>query len=331
MFTNVIPELAEELALVSDEIARLADADGKNTATRDILSAVHATSGKGYRPSLLLLAGRMGPSYRDVVERLCRLGALVEYVHMASLVHDDIVDDSPTRRGAPTIQAKFGKDMAVFTGDLMLGQVMRVLLQENYRESGLLIAQTLRDMCVGEIAQADHLFDADTTTGQYYQNIFGKTVSLFITACKIGAMESGADSRSLEILGKLGEHLGYLFQIRDDLMDFLPEEKNDGKPVRQDFKEGVLTLPVLYALREARCEEKIRALILCAKEGRFLPEQTGELDRRIAEGGGFDAAVADAEFHRESICRLLEALDPSPARDLLADLVLSLSLPDLSR
>ena len=114
-------------------------------------------------------------------------------------------------------------------------------------------------------------------------------------------------------------------------MDFLLEGKNDGKPVRQDFKEGILTLPVLYALRNARCEEKIRALVLCAKEGRFMPEHIGELDHWIAEGRGFDAAIADAEHHRESVCQLLEKLDPCPARDRMADLVRSLTLPDLNR
>ena len=330
MFLKAIPELSEDLDLVSKEIGRLADLNRKNDATGDILNTVLSTSGKGYRPMLLLLVSRLGPSAEATRQRLCRLGALVEYVHMASLVHDDIVDDSPKRRGAPTIQAKYGKDMAVFTGDLMLSQVMQVLLEDGLRESGLLIAHTLRDMCVGEITQADHLYDCDTTVEQYYQTIFGKTASLFATACKIGAAESGQSRDAIELLGEFGRHLGYLFQIRDDLRDFLPDTESDGKPVRQDFREGILTLPVLYAIENPRCKEGIQSLVERARSGQFVTGDAVELDTWIRRGNGFAMAVAEAEQNRKRACALLEKLEKSPARDMLRELLESLLLPDFS-
>ena len=328
MFLKSIPELTEDLELVSKELGRLADLNRKNDTTGNILNAVLSTSGKGYRPSLLLLVSRLGPSSVAARERLCRLGALVEYVHMASLVHDDIVDDSPKRRGAPTIQAKYGKDMAVFTGDLMLAQVMQVLLEDDFQESGLLIAHTLRDMCAGEITQADQLYNCDTTVEQYYQVIFGKTASLFSTACKIGAMEGGLDRDTTELLGKFGLHLGYLFQIRDDLRDFLPGTENDGKPVRQDFREGILTLPVLYAMADPRCKEGIQSLVDRARSGQFSAENAAELDMWIRLGNGFAMAAKEAETNRRKASALLEALEKSPVRDMLKELLESLTLPD---
>ena len=308
---------------------RLAAADRRNSITAEILDAVTSADGKGYRPSLLLLAGRMGPDYKKVRQKLCRLGALVEYVHMASLVHDDIVDDSPTRRGVATVQARFGKDMAVFTGDLMLGQVMRVLLEENDRKSGLLIANTVRDMCAGEISQADCLFRCDTSVEQYYNNVFGKTVSIFVTSCKIGAMESGLDRGTIDLLGIIGLHLGFLFQIRDDLMDFLPDNGKEGKPVGQDFREGILTLPVLYALEDPRCRGDIEKLVCLAKQGTFTAKEAKELEALLVKGNGFAAAIADAENRQKSICELLDRLEKSAARDMLKELVQSLSLPKL--
>lgn len=154
MFFNALPGLQDELKQVSEEMENLLPSEWNQGAVGDIVQAILVGRGKGYRPSLLLLMGRFGPDYPSCNQRLYRLGALVELVHMASLIHDDIIDDSALRRGNPTIQARFGKKMAVFSGDLILGQVMSVLLKENLRESGVLIAGTIQDMCCGEITQS---------------------------------------------------------------------------------------------------------------------------------------------------------------------------------
>lgn len=329
MFTQTIPALSEELKMVYAGINRLAGADSRNDLAGEILRAVCLSSGKGYRPSLLLLTAKMGDRYEERKEALCHLAALVEYVHMASLVHDDIVDDSPMRRGAATIQARFGKDMAVFTGDLMLGQVMKVLLEENYRESGLLIAQTVRDMCVGEIGQADCLFDCETGVEQYYRNIFGKTASIFVTACKVGAIESGCDEKTVELMGKAGLNLGYLFQIRDDLLDFLPGDTNEGKMAHQDFREGIMTLPVLYAMNKAHCREGIKRLCASARKGTLSDEQIAELNDLISDGGGFRAAINDASYRRDEVISILNELKPCEALDLIKGLTLKLTLPEI--
>lgn len=329
MFFNALPGLKEELKHVSDEMERLIPSAWNQGAVGEIIESVLAGRGKGYRPSLLLLMGRMGPEYPRCSTRLYRLGALIEFVHMASLIHDDIIDDSLLRRGNPTIQARFGKETAVFTGDLILGQVMSVLLKDNLREAGVLIAGTIQDMCRGEITQADCRYKADVTRDEYYENIYGKTASMFVTACKIGGMESGCCTETVHIMGEIGLHLGYLFQIRDDLLDFLPKNEEDGKPVRMDFREGILTLPVIFSLSNQEYRAELEQLIGLAKLGNIGNKELDRLDEIIIEAGGFKAAIETAEGHRKRIEELLDTLPSAKVAKSLGHLISLLSLPEI--
>lgn len=329
MFFNALPGLQDELKQVSEEMENLLPSEWNQGAVGDIVQAILVGRGKGYRPSLLLLMGRFGPDYPSCNQRLYRLGALVELVHMASLIHDDIIDDSALRRGNPTIQARFGKKMAVFSGDLILGQVMSVLLKENLRESGVLIAGTIQDMCCGEITQSACRYRADVSKEEYYANIYGKTASMFVTVCKIGGLESGCSDEVIERLGEIGLHLGYLFQIRDDLLDFLPQNEEDGKPVRMDFREGIFTLPIIFSLSNLEYRAKLEDLIQIARDGRLKNEHLNKLDKLIAAAGGFKSTMEAAKEHRRRIEELLSMLPLSEAVKSIRYLISLLSLPDL--
>lgn len=330
MFFNALPGLQDELKQVSDEMEALLPSEWKQGRVGEMLQAILGGRGKGYRPSLLLLMGRIGPDYPACNKRLHRLGALVEFVHMASLIHDDIIDDSLLRRGNPTIQAQFGKEAAVFSGDLILGQVMSVLLKENLRESGILIAGTVQDMCHGEIMQSACRYRADVTKEEYYANIYGKTASMFVTVCKIGGMESGCPEKLVEQLGEIGLHLGYLFQIRDDLLDFLPKNEEDGKPVRMDFREGILTLPVIFSLADQACRLELTELIAAAKSREPKEAELDRLEQLIHAAGGFRATIEAAEEHRKRIEELLETLPSGRAVESIRYLISLLTLPELS-
>ena len=327
MFFNALPGLQNELKHVSDEMERLLPREWNQGKVGEIVQAVLAGRGKGYRPSLLLLMGRIGPNYSACKQRLYRLGALVEFVHMASLIHDDIIDDSFLRRGKPTIQAKFGKKTAVFSGDLILGQVMSVLLKDRMRESGMLIAGTVQDMCRGEITQSVCRYRADVSQEEYYANIYGKTASMFVTVCKIGGLESGCSEKTVEMLGEIGLHLGYLFQIRDDLLDFLPKNEEDGKPVRMDFREGVLTLPVIFTLEKTEYRAEMEQLIEAAKANNLSKEQLDRLDQLILSAGGFVRTAEAAEGHRSRVEELLSALPKGKEVKAIQHLISLLSLP----
>lgn len=322
-----LPGLRSELERVDAYLTQFLPPDWEAGKTGEIVRAVMGQSGKRYRPRLVLIAGRLGPGYPACTDRLCKLGALVEFVHMASLVHDDIVDDSPLRRGAPTVQSQFGKDMAVYTGDLILGRVLFVLLREGLRDSGMLIGRTIEDMCRGEIGQFDCRFRTDATQKDYLEHVYGKTASMFVTALTVGGMESGCTAEALSVLEELGAHLGYLFQMRDDLLDLTSEEVREGKPVRSDFREGIFTLPVLHALADPIYGPAMQALANRAAAGVLTPADLTELDRLVRVSGGLRMAVEAMEERRRAAAKLLAKLPAGDASQALAELLALLAPP----
>ena len=304
MLFHGLPGLEREMEQVSATMERLLPPEWKADSVRPVVEAALAGRGKGYRPGLLFTVARFGPDYEANWDRLCLLAGLAEYIHMASLIHDDIIDDSPVRRGQPTIQSAFGKKAAVFAGDLILGQVLRVLLREGLIRSGELLASTVQDMCCGEIRQEACRFRTDVTREMYYENIYGKTASMFVSVCKIGALESGCREKLVDTMAKVGLHLGSLFQIRDDLLDFSPRAEQDGKQSGMDFAEGIFTLPVIYGL-ETEHRPHIAALAELVQKGQFGPEQREELYIRLRDSGGFQRAIDEVNGHRQSILDIL--------------------------
>lgn len=329
MFFNALPGLESEMEQVSRQMEELLPSEWKQGAVGEIIQAILEGRGKGYRPSLLLMMGKLGPDYPSCKDRLYRLGALVEFVHMASLIHDDIIDDSDLRRGKPTIQARFGKEMAVYTGDLILGQVMSILLKDRILESGILLAGTVQDMCRGEIGQDSNAYKMDISEAEYYTNIYGKTASMFVTVCKMAGIESGCDSEVIGRMGEIGLHLGYLFQIRDDLLDFTKESLEDGKPMKMDFQNGILTLPIIYTLQNPACKKDMERLIRLAETGRLSEANLIELDDLILAAGGFEATMKKANEHRDRIKELLSTLPRCKSTETIGHLVAMLKLPKL--
>ena len=242
---------------------------------RTILQELLSAPGKQLRPMLTLLAAEALHADTAQTDRVCRLGALLEIVHMASLVHDDVVDDAPLRRGLPTTQGVYGKNIAVYTGDFLLSRVLSALLTEQMNRSGEVIAKAVEAMCLGETAHMQARFDAGVTEEQYLGFIRGKTVALFSAAFLIAGIESGASEALLEKLEELGVCFGYVFQLRDDLLDYISEDTKEGKAVHADIKAGYYTLPLIRALAGERGEE-LRSLL----------EQVNALDNA-------DAAVSD--------------------------------------
>ena len=211
----------------------------EGTATGAVLDDAASSQGKMIRPRLVLMAGSFGTDRDDVRERLYKLAAVVEMTHLASLIHDDVVDDAPVRRGKPSVQSKYGKNAAVYAGDFLMSRITFYLMREGLNRAGMVIAQAVEEMCAGEIGQAMCRYKEDVTIDQYLQNIHGKTVALFRACCRIGAMESGCDERVSRMLESFGECLGFMFQMRDDLLDFVPDSSMIGKKAHQDFREGI--------------------------------------------------------------------------------------------
>lgn len=206
-------ELQQEMEQVEKYLSDYLRDPGYGGAVGNILRDMQMSKGKRLRPRLLLMASRYGdgqePGRR---EKLCRLGALVELVHMASLIHDDIVDDAPLRRGLPTTQCKYGKDMAVYAGDLILSRIVQSLFRDGFYRVGALFGQAVESMCLGELGQMECRGRDDITVEQYMHNIYGKTAALCRLACLAGAVESGCSEDVQAQLEQLGINFGYMFR-----------------------------------------------------------------------------------------------------------------------
>ena len=201
--------------------------------------------GKRLRPILVLLSGRM---FGDGNPGLVRMAAVVEMIHTATLVHDDVIDMAKTRRGRPSINVVWGNHTSVLAGDWLYMQAFQVALRErNFAVLDVLIELTQR-MVEGELLQLDRIGKIAITEADYMELIDRKTASLFSACARLGAISSGADESAEARLSEYAWDLGVAFQLIDDILDFTSREKVLGKPVGNDLREGKVTLPLIYAL-----------------------------------------------------------------------------------
>ncbi|MPM29621.1 Heptaprenyl diphosphate synthase component 2 [bioreactor metagenome] len=322
---NELPGLERELEQVERCLGEL----GRDPLGREPLSAIMKTAmeqkGKRIRPVLILLAGRLGPDYPDAGERLCRLATVVELTHAASLIHDDIIDDAPLRRGRPTVQASFGKDMAVYAGDFLLSRILGYLMEHRMIESGTILARSMTEMCCGEITQYEAQFDTETGEERYFTSILGKTAAMFAASCELGALETGCDEAVVSGMRQFGRELGVLYQLRDDLLDFTSSAEQEGKPAGSDFRHGIYTLPVLHAFADPGVGPELKEI------ARKIPygDPEGVLYRRmeelVAAAGGVEYTRRVAARYESSACKWLACAPDSSAVEVLERLTHALA------
>jgi heptaprenyl diphosphate synthase len=256
----------------------------------DVAGHLLAAGGKRLRPTLALCAGyaargAAAPATAAVVTG----AAAVELVHLGSLYHDDVIDEAETRRGVPSVNARWSNIVAILAGDYLLAQAS-ALAASLGADVAALLAATIGELCRGQVLELQHLFDVTRSEESYFSSIEGKTASLMATASRIGAMVSNVSADSLDALTQFGHHLGMCFQVVDDVLDVTATEAELGKPTGNDVHEGVYTLPVIYGI--ARSEE-LRALL-----GRKLewPQVTRAVEL-IATPDVIDASMTVARTH----------------------------------
>jgi octaprenyl-diphosphate synthase len=248
---EVFDLVKDDLVLVEKEISC------ESVASVDAITAIgqylQEAGGKRLRPSLLLLSSKL---IGDGGESAVRLGAVVEMIHAATLVHDDVIDAAQTRRGRPSTNARWGNHTCVLAGDWLYMQAFHLALRErNFHILDLLIGLT-QMMVEGELLQLERIGRIDVTEADCMELVDRKTACLFSVCAKLGALVAGADSQTEEKLGEYAWNLGMAFQLVDDVLDFTAREKTLGKPVGGDLREGKVTLPVVYALERAQVEER---------------------------------------------------------------------------
>jgi heptaprenyl diphosphate synthase len=240
--------------------------------------------GKRLRPALVLVASRAGTPGREATDLAA---AAVELLHLASLYHDDVIDETTVRRGAPSVHSKWGNSVAILSGDFLFasGSLLGARAGDQVPR---ILARALADVCEGQIAETEHVGDPARPAQQYVETVRRKTAALFRSSCELGITTSGADPRMQEPLASYGEHLGLAFQIVDDLLDYVGDPSVTGKTPGTDLKEGVFTLPVLLA-----CEAD-PAMIEELQPGRRdlervlgLLHSTGALDTTLERARGY--------------------------------------------
>ncbi len=276
------------------------------------LSMLHA-GGKRVRPALALLTASMYGNEAGIVP----LAAALEMIHMASLIHDDVVDGASTRRGEPTVNILHGNRYAIHVGDYVLVKAVEIVRAQP--ESDRLL-RILADLCVemslGEVEQLRGAFDTAQTEETYYYRIDRKTALLMASSCQAAAVASGGSEEEIELFYKIGYHLGMAFQIQDDILDLHSNANTLGKPVGRDLANGILTLPVILVLQKDFAE---REELLCLIEGHFAGGQA-EVDRAVAiieAQGGVTAAQERAESYLRQGEAYIAALPDFPQKEIL--------------
>lgn len=274
---------------------------------------IHVSGGKRVRPALLILSSRMC-GYEG--EACHKLGAVVEMIHSATLVHDDIIDDANMRRGRTSVNARWGNEITVLMGDWLYMTSFSLALEERkFKILDILIDVTCK-MVEGELIQLSVNGSHDITEEQHLDISRRKTAFLFSACCQIGGILGSASDKEQDLLRQYGLNIGLAFQLIDDVLDLTSTESTLGKPVGSDLKEGKLTLPLIYVLREGKPQHREMVISALCGDG-SVSVNNKEILKLVREYGTADRVVAMAQALARDAKQYLEAFPPSEARDAL--------------
>ena len=326
MIATAIPPLGSAildlsmLAQVSDEVERV-----EEELRRQVASQVHLVEqvgrvtleagGKRLRPAFVALAAKAIRSDVDE-DRVVRLGACMETIHMATLVHDDVIDGSPTRRGRATAAAEFGNTAAILGGDVLLAKAMVLLARDGDLQIIRTVSEAVVEMAEGEVRELEVRGDFDLDEDSHIGVLRLKTASFIEACCEVGGRVAGATDAQIQALRAYGYHLGIAFQIVDDLLDYRGDRAQTGKTLGTDFRDGQATLPLIY-LRETMSEAE--ATIARRRFGNGVSDdELRMIADWMATRGAFDRAEALARTHVNLAVDALTILPESLTRTVLS-------------
>jgi octaprenyl-diphosphate synthase len=307
--------------LISDDLDRVEEAIATHLESdvsfiSEVGRYVLSSGGKRIRPVLLILCARLGNYVNQRVYDLC---TVIEFIHTATLLHDDVIDNAHLRRGNPTVNSRLGNEISILIGDYLYAKAMELSLQDKDHLVMETVARVTKDMAKGQVLETLKERDLTITEDEYYRIIALKTAALFEGSCTVGALAAGLTPPQRGMVSAFGYHLGLAFQMADDTLDFIAPEAILGKPVNNDLKEGKITLPVIMAMPQATAAE-------VASIEAYLqnPDATdtdfeaiiGILDRY----GTLQSTMAQAQAQVETAKAQLADLSPSTARETLLTL-----------
>lgn len=307
---EIVQVVAQAGKLVRDRLLRAP------TVVSDVTTHLAAAGGKGIRTVLLVNCAADDEGLAPWAA--AKAAAALELLHLATLVHDDIIDDAPLRRGAPSVHSKFGKKKAVISGDYLLCAAMNLSVAIDSSETDApdktmlpRYARALESVCLGELEQNFHSCDITLSPMGYFRIIMKKTATLFFLAAAGGSALGKRDRRQTRLLTRFAVYLGMIFQIVDDLKDYVCEEADISKPVRHDIASGVVTLPLIMGCR------RDPALAGLAREAMRTGREVESVIRAVQAAGGTDAAREIAQRYGEKALAVLQKVEQPRKRDAL--------------
>lgn len=305
--------LKKDLAQIETTLVQTIQADHSilKNASIQLLKA----GGKRIRPVFVLLSGRFG-EYEQ--ESLIKVAVSLELIHMATLVHDDVVDDSDLRRGAPTVKSRYGNRIAMYTGDFMLAKALEQITELKQPLIHQQLSKTLVEVCIGEIEQIKYKYHWEQTFRDYLRRIKRKTALLIATSCKLGAIAGCAPDAVVKSLYKYGYYIGMSFQIIDDILDFTSSEEKLGKPTASDLLQGNVTLPVLFAMQNKQFNARLRDTF--RKKDNIDPKKFSDLLSLLHEIGSIEKSYEISNIYLEKAIRELEGLPNNRVKKTLYDI-----------
>jgi len=310
--TSLFAPVEADLQVLTENLKKLVGA--RHPILYAAAEHLFGAGGKRVRPAIVLLVSRAIMLDRDITPRHRRLAEITEMIHTASLVHDDVVDESSMRRGLPTVHSRFGNAVAVLAGDFLFAQSSWYLANLDNLEVVKLLSEVIKDFAEGEIQQGLNRFDTSLSIEAYLEKSYYKTASLIANSGKAAGVLSGVDRTLVDNLYGYGRHIGLAFQIVDDILDFTGSTEELGKPAGSDLKSGNLTAPTLFALEE-------NPLLEAPIEGEFSEE--GDLEEAIAiinQSQGIPRSRELATHHAHLAVEHLASLQPSDSRQALIDM-----------
>lgn len=318
-FWAQFPEVNNKLNRVDDIIR--ASLKSHNNLLQNVSLELLNSGGKRLRPALTILSAEFG-NYEE--EKLLLAAGAIEVLHTATLVHDDIIDNSQLRRGRVTVNNQYGVDMAVYTGDFLFTKAIFMLSKAVSAERLDMIAQGIKSICEGEVDQYQSKFTTNVTVLSYLKRVNRKTAILFSASCALGANCGNCDDNTTKKLAKVGAYFGAAFQIKDDINDYMDSEETSGKPVLKDLKEGLITLPVIFALKK---DDNLKELIsnMFGNRQNISISDALEVSKLVRSCGGVEDAKKLMEKYLKRAEAILDSLPDINSKYILRELLLNIN------
>ncbi|MGT2623867.1 polyprenyl synthetase family protein [Streptococcus thoraltensis] len=289
----------------------------RNDDIESALVTLTNAGGKYLRPAFFFLFTSFGSKNPKTDPSLIEIAASLEILHMATLIHDDVIDDSPVRRSTVTIQSQFGKDIAVYTGDFLFTVFFDLVLNNMNGSPYMAVnAKTMKKILVGELDQMQLRYRQDQKVREYIRAISGKTAALFRLACREGAYFSHADKEIIRLAGHIGHNIGMAFQILDDILDYSADKESFNKPVLEDLTTGVYSLPLLLAMETNPSAFKD----LLNKKEKISQADIEEVSNLVQENQGIDKAKELAQRFTNKALEDIHKLPRNKERKILTRL-----------